>query len=80
MSKEEEALISVLFTKWVELKAKDGKRKKTLLDEFKNSNNIIYTVGKSGSGNDILTIEYYSPNRHEISINLNELLNQNKDE
>jgi len=79
MSKEEK-LIRLLFTKWIELKSKDDKRKRVNLEQFENANSIRYVLGKSGSGNDILSIEYYSPNRYEVGINLNELINQNKDE
>ena len=70
----EENLIKLLLTKWIELKS-DGDRKTELLSELEISDKFRYLLGKSSSGNDILSIEFYSPNRIEYSVNLNELIN-----
>ncbi len=66
-------LVKLLLTKWIELKS-DGDKKTKLLNELENGVKIRHSLGKSSSGNDILGIEFYSPNRIEYSVNLNELL------
>jgi hypothetical protein len=70
----EKNLIKLLLTKWIELKS-DGEKKYELLKELENSNKLRWSLGKSTSGNDILGVEFYSPNRIEYSVNLNELIN-----
>jgi len=70
----EENLIKLLLTKWIELKS-NGERKIESLKELENSNKLRWSLGKSTSGNDILGVEFYSPNRTEYSVNLNELIN-----
>ena len=70
----EENLIKLLLTKWIELKS-DGEKKIELLKELENSNKLRWSLGKSTTGNDILGVEFYSPNRIEYSVNLNELIN-----
>ena len=70
----EENLIKLLLTKWIELKS-DGEKKIELLKELENSNKLRWSLGKSTSGNDILGVEFYSPNRIGYSVNLNELIN-----
>jgi len=70
-------LIKLLLTKWIELKS-DGERKNELLKELENSNKLRWSLGKSTSGNDILGVEFYSPNRTEYSVNINELINSKK--
>ncbi len=69
----EEKLIKLLLTNWIELKS-DGEKKTELLKELENSNKLRWTLGKSTSGNDILGVEFYSPDRTEYSVNLNELI------
>ena len=69
----EEKLIKLLLTNWIELKS-DGEKKTGLLKELENSNKLRWTLGKSTSGNDILGVEFYSPDRTEYSVNLNELI------
>jgi hypothetical protein len=69
----ENTLAKLLLTKWIELKS-DGDRKTELLSELELSGKFRYLLGKSSSGNDILAIEFYSPNRIEYSVNLNELI------
>ena len=71
----EENLIKLLLTNWIELKS-DNEKKKELLKELENSNKLRWSLGRSTSGNDILGIEFYSPNRKEYSVNLNELINR----
>jgi hypothetical protein len=46
-----------------------------LLNELETIDKLRYSLGKSSSGNDILGVEFYSPNRIEYSVNLNELIN-----
>ncbi len=70
----EKNLIKLLLTKWIELKS-DGEKKSELLKELENPNKLRWSLGKSSSGNDILGVEFYSPNRIEYSVNLNELIN-----
>jgi hypothetical protein len=69
----ENTLIKLLLTKWIELKSDDD-RKTELLSELEINDKFRYLLGKSSSGNDILTIEFYSPNRIEYTVNLNELI------
>jgi hypothetical protein len=69
----ENTLVKLLLTKWIELKSDDD-RKTELLSELELNDKLRYSLGKSSSGNDILTIEFYSPNRIEYSVNLNELI------
>ena len=69
----ENTLVKLLLTKWIELKS-DGDRKTELLSEVEINDKFRYLLGKSSSGNDILTVEFYSPNRIEYSVNLNELI------
>ena len=68
-----EKLVRLLTAKWIELKS-NGERKDNLISELNNSDKLIYILSKSSSGNDILYVEIYSPNRVEYSINLNELI------
>ena len=70
----EENLIKLLLTKWIDLKS-DGEKKIELLKELENSNKLRWSLGKSTYENDILGVEFYSPNRIEYSVNLNELIN-----
>lgn len=70
-------LIKLLLIKWIELKSND-ERKNELLKELESSNKFNWVLGKSTSGNDILGVEFYSPNRIEYSVNLNELLKTTK--
>jgi hypothetical protein len=67
-------LVKLLLTKWIELKCKNGESKNESLKELELQNVFNYTLGKSTSGNDILYIEFYSPNRIEYAVNLNELI------
>ncbi len=73
----EEKLIKLLLTNWIELKS-DGEKKTELLKELENSNKLRWTLGKSTSGNDILGVEFYLPDRTEYSVNLNELISSNQ--
>lgn len=73
----EENLIKVLLTKWIELKS-DGERRTELLKELENSNKLRWSLGKSTSGNDILGVKFYSPNRIEYAVKLNELINSKR--
>jgi hypothetical protein len=70
----ENTLARLLLTKWIELKS-DGDKKTELLNELENGIKFRHSLGKSSSGNDILGVEFYSPNRIEYSVNLNELIN-----
>lgn len=70
----ENTLVKLLLTKWIELKS-DGDKKTELLNELETIDKLRYSLGKSSSGNDILGVEFYSPNRIEYSVNLNELIN-----
>jgi hypothetical protein len=70
----EENLIKLLLTKWIDLKS-DGEKKIELLKELENSNKLRWSLGKSTYENDILGVGFYSPNRIEYSVNLNELIN-----
>ena len=72
--KMENTLVKLLLTKWIELKS-DGDKKTELLNELETIDKLRYSLGKSSSGNDILGVEFYSPNRIEYSVNLNELIN-----
>jgi hypothetical protein len=68
-------LAKLLLVKWIESKSVDD-RKKESLDEMKNGKDFRCVLGKSSSGNDILSVEFYSSKnnqRIEYSINLNEL-------
>jgi hypothetical protein len=70
----ENTSVKLLLTKWIELKS-DGDKKTESLNELETSDKLRYSLGKSSSGNDILGVEFYSPNRIEYSVNLNELIN-----
>jgi hypothetical protein len=67
-------LVKLLLTKWIKLKSTNEK-KTELLKELESGEKFRYSLGKSSSGDDILGVEFYSPNRIEYSINLNELIN-----
>jgi hypothetical protein len=70
----ENTLVKLLLTKWIELKS-NGDKKTESLNELETSDKLRYSLGKSSSGNNILGVEFYSPNRIEYSVNLNELIN-----